>query len=70
MQSQRYQYDVARNAEVLVLATEWTRCRQPDFEGSRERWKAPLRLDDRKQYDPDDLTAAVSRCWPKQTVSE
>lgn len=33
MQSQRYQYDVARNADVLVLAAEWTRFRQPDFEG-------------------------------------
>lgn len=55
LQLLRYQYDVARNADALVLVTEWKRFRQPDFEALKDLMKTPLIFDGRNQYEPDEL---------------
>jgi len=39
-------------ADALVIVTEWKAFRSPDFEGMRERLKAPLIFDGRNMYDP------------------
>lgn len=51
-----FQYDVLREADALVLVTEWKRFRQPDFEAVKELMKAPLIFDGRNQYDPHFLS--------------
>lgn len=51
----RYQYDVLREADAMVLVTEWKRFRQPDFEAMKDLMCAPLIFDGRNQYDPDNL---------------
>lgn len=55
LQLMRYQYDVARDADALVLVTEWLRFRQPDFEALRELLRQPILFDGRNQYDPEVL---------------
>jgi UDPglucose 6-dehydrogenase len=52
-----YQYDVLKEADALVLVTEWKRFRQPDFEAMLELMRAPVIVDGRNQYDPDALAA-------------
>jgi UDPglucose 6-dehydrogenase len=51
-----YQYDVLKQADALVLVTEWKRFRQPDFEAVKELMAEPLIFDGRNQYDPHYLT--------------
>lgn len=48
----KYQYDALREADALVLVTEWKRFRQPDFEAMRELLRKPVIFDGRNQYDP------------------
>ena len=50
-----YQYDVLRDADALVLVTEWKRFRQPDFETMKDMLRGPLIFDGRNLYDPDSL---------------
>ncbi|MEH6492701.1 UDP-glucose dehydrogenase family protein [Halopseudomonas sp.] len=45
-------YAVLRNADALVLVTEWKQFRQPDFALMRTLMRRPLLLDGRNQYDP------------------
>lgn len=49
------QYDVLKQADALVLVTEWTRFRQPDFNAVKELMAEPVIFDGRNQYDPDYL---------------
>jgi UDPglucose 6-dehydrogenase len=51
-----FQYDVLKNADALVLVTEWKRFRQPDFEAMKDLMIAPVIFDGRNQYDPDYLS--------------
>jgi UDPglucose 6-dehydrogenase len=51
----KYQYDVLKDADALVLVTEWKRFRQPDFGAVKELLRQPLIFDGRNQYDPDRL---------------
>lgn len=47
-----YQYDVLREADAMVLVTEWKRFRQPDFPAMKDLMKQPVIFDGRNQYDP------------------
>ncbi|MET0378305.1 MAG: UDP-glucose/GDP-mannose dehydrogenase family protein [Spongiibacteraceae bacterium] len=48
----QYQYDVLREADALVLVTEWKRFRQPDFDAMKDLLREPVIFDGRNQYDP------------------
>jgi UDPglucose 6-dehydrogenase len=45
--------DALRNADALILITEWTSFRSPDFEQIRSTLKQPVIFDGRNLYDPD-----------------
>jgi UDPglucose 6-dehydrogenase len=51
----QHQYDVLRDADALVLVTEWKRFRQPDFTAMKDLLREPVVFDGRNQYDPDTL---------------
>ncbi len=51
----KYQYDVLKDADAMVLVTEWKRFRQPDFDAMKDLMRTPLIFDGRNQYDPDML---------------
>jgi UDPglucose 6-dehydrogenase len=42
-------------ADALVIVTEWSLFRSPDFDAIRQQLKQPLIFDGRNLYDPDDL---------------
>ncbi|MDH4379939.1 MAG: UDP-glucose/GDP-mannose dehydrogenase family protein [Vampirovibrionales bacterium] len=46
-------YDAVKNADALVLVTEWNEFRRPDFEKVKALMKTPVLFDGRNQYDPD-----------------
>ena len=48
----KYQYDALREADAMVLVTEWKRFRQPDFDAMRDLLRQPVIFDGRNQYDP------------------
>jgi len=48
-------YDVARGADVLVLATEWNQFRRLDLQRVKELLKSPIFIDLRNVYDPDQM---------------
>ena len=52
----QYQYDVLRDADAMVLVTEWKRFRQPDFDAMKDLLLEPVIFDGRNQYDPAALT--------------
>jgi len=43
-------YEVARDAEALVLATEWRQYQNPDFDRVKELMKRPLLIDGRNRW--------------------
>lgn len=44
-------YDALDNAEAMVLVTEWSEFRSPDFDEIKQRLKSPVIFDGRNQYD-------------------
>lgn len=48
-------YDALKNADCMVLLTEWNEFRRPDFEKIKELLKAPIIFDGRNQYDENRL---------------
>nr|MBP7912121.1 UDP-glucose/GDP-mannose dehydrogenase family protein [Pseudomonadales bacterium] len=48
----KYQYDALREADAMILVTEWKRFRQPDFDAMRDLLRTPVIFDGRNQYDP------------------
>jgi UDPglucose 6-dehydrogenase len=50
-------YDVAANADALVLATEWNEFKQLDFDRIREVMRQPVLMDARNLYDSDTMRA-------------
>ena len=48
-------YDVAGGADALVLATEWNQFRRLDLQRIKELLKAPVFIDLRNVYDPDQM---------------
>jgi UDPglucose 6-dehydrogenase len=49
----KYQYDVLKDVDAMVLVTEWKRFRQPDFDAMKDLMRAPVIFDGRNQYDPE-----------------
>jgi len=51
------QYDAAKNADALVLVTEWKPFRHPDFDRLKADMRQAVVFDGRNQYDPATLRA-------------
>lgn len=49
--------DALRNADALVVATEWREFRQPDFAVVKELLASPVVVDGRNMYDPQQMSA-------------
>jgi UDPglucose 6-dehydrogenase len=45
-------YEVLKDADALLLLTEWHHFRKPDFDKMKSLMKSPLIFDGRNQYDP------------------
>lgn len=50
------QYEVAENADALILATEWRAFRNPDLDRLRKSMKTHIIFDGRNQFEPQDIT--------------
>ncbi|MGQ0792605.1 MAG: UDP-glucose dehydrogenase family protein [Deltaproteobacteria bacterium] len=48
-------YDVCQGAEALLIHTEWSEYRQPDFDKMKEVMASPVIFDGRNLYDPKKL---------------
>ncbi len=48
-------YDTLKDADILVILTEWSIYRSPDFEEIKSSLKIPVIFDGRNIYDPDRL---------------
>lgn len=48
-------YEALKNADALLLVTEWNQFRNPDFQAIKERLKQPIIFDGRNQYNPNEL---------------
>jgi UDPglucose 6-dehydrogenase len=48
-------YEALKNADALLLVTEWNQFRNPDFQAIKERLKNPIIFDGRNQYKPTEL---------------
>lgn len=49
------EYEVLNQADALLIATEWSLFRAPDFELIKSKMKTPIIFDGRNLYDLDDL---------------
>ena len=52
------QLDCLDGADALVVITEWTQFRSPDFADIKQRLKQPVVFDGRNVYDPADMREA------------
>ncbi len=50
-----HQYDAVKDADAMVLVTEWKPFRQPDFIAMKKIMKSPVVFDGRNQYDPETM---------------
>ena len=50
-----HQYDAIKDADAMVLVTEWKPFRQPDFIVMKKMMKTPVIFDGRNQYDPQQM---------------
>jgi len=50
-------YDALKGADALVLATEWSEFREPDFARMRKLMKHPVVFDGRNIYSPEQMKA-------------
>ena len=48
-------YDALKNADALLLLTEWNQFRFPNFEKIKSFLKTPIIFDGRNQYDPQEM---------------
>lgn len=48
-------YDILKDADALLLLTEWHHFRRPDFEKMKGLMKTPLIFDGRNQYNPRNM---------------
>ncbi len=53
---EEFKYDVLRNADALILLTEWKEFRSPDFEEVKSLLKNPVIFDGRNQYNTFNLS--------------
>lgn len=47
----KFSYDALKNADCLLVLTEWNEFRRPDFDKIKELLNAPIIIDGRNQYD-------------------
>ena len=47
--------DTLNGADALIIVTEWSLFRSPDFAAIRQQLKQPLIFDGRNLYDPEHL---------------
>lgn len=52
-----HQYDALKDADAMVLVTEWKPFRQPDFNAMKRLMKKLVIIDGRNQYDPETVRA-------------
>ncbi len=52
-----HHYDALDGAEALVIVTEWSEFRNPDFDFIKHKMKTPVIFDGRNLYDPQKLRA-------------
>ncbi len=57
-------YDVLKDADCLLLLTEWNEFRRPDFELMKSLMKTPVIFDGRNQYNPARLKEAGFIYYP------
>lgn len=50
-----HQYDALKQADAMVLVTEWKPFRQPDFIVMKKLMRSPVIFDGRNQYHPDQI---------------
>jgi UDPglucose 6-dehydrogenase len=50
-------YDTLKDADVLIIATEWNEFRKPDFSVLRASLKQPLIFDGRNLFDPETIAS-------------
>ena len=48
-------YEALKGAEALLIATEWTQFREPDFERMKSLMKTPVIFDGRNIYNPNKM---------------
>ena len=48
-------YDALKGADALVIVTEWSEFRRPDFSRMRTLMKAPIIFDGRNLFTPDQM---------------
>jgi UDPglucose 6-dehydrogenase len=48
-------YDALKDADCMVLITEWFLYRNPDFEQTKQLLKSPVVFDGRNQYNPTEM---------------
>jgi UDPglucose 6-dehydrogenase len=58
------QYDILVNADALVVITDWSEYRNPDFDRIKTALKNPLVVDGRNLYKPDRMAVAGFRYIP------
>jgi len=69
---EKNQYDVLKDADALILVTEWLSFREPDFERMKGLMKAPVIFDGRNQYNPSLLSGMgfYYECIGRPTVGK
>ncbi len=58
-------YEALKNADCMLLLTEWNEFRQPDFDKMKSLMKSPVIFDGRNQYDPAALDGFEYHCVGK-----
>ena len=53
----KFSYDALRNADCMLLLTEWNEFRLPDFDRIKAAMKTPVIFDGRNQYNKQELEA-------------
>lgn len=56
-------YDAAKDADALLIITEWNEFKQFDWEKLRQFMKQPIVLDGRNLYDPNEISACGFTYW-------
>lgn len=49
-------FSALKNADALIISTEWNEFRNPDFGKIKQSLKSPIIFDGRNQYNPEQLT--------------
>jgi UDPglucose 6-dehydrogenase len=55
VQYHRVNYDALKDADALLVVTEWNEFRRPDFERMRQLMRRPVIFDGRNIYDPNQM---------------